>query len=129
MSALPLTVLIADDSPAYRDGIARAVRAHGELRLISEVDGGAAALAAIEELEPDVALVDVRMPGIDGLEVCERVRARRPEAATRVVLLSASMDASVVRRAREAGADAYLSKAVSRREICSEAIRVVRGVD
>lgn len=130
MSVSPLTVLIADDSPVYRDGIARAVRAHGDLELVSEVDGGDAAVAAIAELRPDVALIDVRMPpGIDGLEVCERVRAQCPDAPTRVVLLSAHMDDGVAARALEAGADAALSKTASRREICSEAIRVVRGVD
>jgi DNA-binding NarL/FixJ family response regulator len=125
----PLTVLIADDSDAYRSGIARAVRAHDELTLVGEVDGGDAALAAITELTPDVALLDVRMPGLDGLEVCERLRAQLPKAATRVVLLSAYMDATVVARAREVGADAYLSKAASRREICTETIRVGRGIE
>jgi DNA-binding NarL/FixJ family response regulator len=125
----PLTVLIADDSDAYRSGIARAVQAHADLELVGEVDGGDAALTAITQLAPDIALLDVRMPGLDGLEVCERVRALLPPAATRVVLISASMDATVVARAREVGADAYLSKAASRREICSEAIRVGRGID
>ncbi len=124
-----LTVLIADDSDAYRSGIARAVRAHGELELVAEVDAGDAALAAITALAPDIALLDVRMPGLDGLQVCERLRAGTPTAVTRVVLLSAFMDATVVARAREVGADAYLSKAASRREICTEAIRVGRGVD
>ncbi|UTI65299.1 response regulator transcription factor [Paraconexibacter antarcticus] len=125
----PLTVLIADDSDAYRSGIARAVRAHADLELVGEVDGGDAALEAISELTPDIALLDVRMPGLDGLEVCQRVRAMGTSAITKVVLLSAYMDATVVARAREVGADGYLSKAASRREICSEAIRVGRGLD
>ncbi|WP_354700797.1 putative transcriptional regulatory protein NarL [Paraconexibacter sp. AEG42_29] len=128
MSALPLTVVIADDSDAYRSGIARAVRAHGDLELVGEAIEGDGALAAIAELAPDVALLDVRMPGLDGLEVCERLRALNPAAATRVVLLSAYMDDAVVARAREAGADAYMSKTATRGEICSEAIRVVRGL-
>jgi DNA-binding NarL/FixJ family response regulator len=125
----PLTVLIADDSDAYRSGIARAVRAHDELELVGECDGGDAALAAINELAPDIALLDVRMPGLDGLQVCERLRTATPKTLTRVVLLSAYMDATVVAKAREVGADAYLSKAASRREICSEAIRVGRGIE
>lgn len=129
MTDRPLTVLIADDSDAYRSGIARAVRAHADLELVGEVDGGDAALAAIAQLSPDIALLDVRMPGLDGLEVCQRVRAMVPMAETKVVLLSAYMDATVVARAREVGADAYLSKAASRREICSEAIRVGRGLE
>jgi two-component system nitrate/nitrite response regulator NarL len=124
-----LTVLIADDSDAYRSGMARAIRAHPELDLVAEVDGGVAALDAIAELAPDVALLDVRMPGLDGLEVTQRLRALDPPVATRVVLLSAYMDDTVVARAKEVGADAYLSKAASRKEICAEAVRVGRRIE
>jgi len=108
--------------------MARAIRAHNELELVGEVDGGVAALAALTELRPDVALLDVRMPGLDGLEVTQRLRAIEPPLPTRVVLLSAYMDDTVVARAKEVGADAYLSKAASRKEICAEAIRVGRGI-
>ena len=68
------------------------------------------------------------MAGLDGLQVCERVRADGA-SATRLLLLSAYMDETVIERAREVGADAYLSKAASRREICAEAIRVGRSVE
>ncbi len=121
-----LRVVLADDSDVYRDGMARAIRAHEGLDLVGEVDGGEAALAAIIELEPDVALLDLRMPGLDGLEVCQRVRAAEPLPTTRVMLLSAYVDDAVVERALEVGAAAYLSKAASRRDICAEAIRVGR---
>ena len=127
MQAPALRVVIADDSDAYRSGMVRAIEAHDGLDLVGEVDGGVAALAAILELQPDVALLDVRMPGLDGLEVCERVRLAEPAPPTRLMLLSAYVDDTVLARAREAGADAYLSKAASRREICAEAIRVGRG--
>lgn len=124
-----MRVVIADDSDAYRSGMARAIRAHEDLDLVGEVDGGVAALAAIIDLLPDVALLDVRMPGLDGLEVCERVRGAQPAPTTRLMLLSAYMDDAVMERARTVGADAYLSKAASRRDICAEAIRVGRGVE
>lgn len=129
MKGAPLRVVIADDSNAYRSGMARAIRAHDDLDLVGEVDGGVAALAAIIDLQPDVALLDVRMPGLDGLEVCERVRSARPAPTTRLMLLSAYIDDTVMERARAVGADAYLSKAISRRDICAEAIRVGRGVE
>ncbi len=129
MDRRPVRILIADDSDAYRSGMARAIRAHEELELVGEVDGGVAALAAIVELLPDVAVLDVRMPGLDGLEVCRRIRSADPSLTTRVMLLSAYMDETVVERARQVGADAYLSKAASRREICAEAVRVGRGVE
>jgi two-component system nitrate/nitrite response regulator NarL len=125
-SVATLTVLIADDSLPFRAGIARAIRHHDELDLVAEVDGGLAALERIRDLQPDVALLDVRMPGLDGVEVTSRVRALDPPCPTRIVLLSAHMDDDVVARAREAGANAYLSKSASRREICAEALRVGR---
>jgi DNA-binding NarL/FixJ family response regulator len=124
-----LQVVIADDSDTYRSGIVRAIRTHPELELAGEFDTGDAALAAIIELGPDIALLDIRMPGLDGLALCERLRAVDPPPRTRVLLLSAYMDDAVVARAREVGADAYLSKASSRREICSEAVRVGRGLE
>jgi len=129
MEAAPLRVVIADDSEAYRSGMARAIRAHDDLDLVGEVHGGVAALAAIIDLLPDVALLDVRMPGLDGLEVCERVRCAEPAPTTRLMLLSAYIDDTVMERARAVGADAYLSKAASRRDICAEAIRVGRGIE
>jgi DNA-binding NarL/FixJ family response regulator len=122
-----VTVLVADDSDAFRAGMVRAVLAHAELSLIGEVDGGAAAVEAIAAMRPDVALIDVRMPGIDGLAVCEQLRQLQPPPHTRVVLLSAHLDDVVVARANEVGAHAYMSKAISRREICSEAVRVARS--
>jgi two-component system nitrate/nitrite response regulator NarL len=120
---------VADDSDIYRAGIVRAIRSHPELELAGEFDDGKAALAAIIELRPDIALLDIRMPGIDGLELCERLQAVQPSPPTRILLLSAYMDDAVVARAREVGAEAYLSKASSRREICTEAVRVGRGLE
>ncbi len=129
MEGRPVRILIADDSDAYRSGMARAIRAHEELELVGEVDSGVAALAAIVDLQPDVALLDVRMPGLDGLEVCQSIRSTEPSPTTRVMLLSAYVDETVLERARQVGADAYLSKAAPRNDICAEAVRVGRGVE
>lgn len=122
------TVVLVDDSAPYREGIARAIHAHEELQLLDTCDGGAAGLAAIEALHPDVALLDVRMPDIDGIEICERLRELQA-SGTRTLLLSAHMTESTRRRALAAGASDTVSKAASRREICSAAVRVARGID
>jgi DNA-binding NarL/FixJ family response regulator len=119
--------VIADDSDAYRSGIVRAVRAHPDLELVAEAGDGVAALAGLAELRPDVALLDVRMPRLDGFDVIRRLRALRPPAPTRVLLLSAYMDDNIVAHAKEVGADAYLSKEVSRKEICETAVRIGRS--
>ncbi|MTD46495.1 response regulator [Conexibacter sp. W3-3-2] len=122
----PYTVVLVDDSTPYRRGIARAIDAHDELVLVGECDGGEAGLAAIEALRPDVAVLDVRMPGVDGLTICRRLRDE-PGTRTRAVVISAGMDDVVRGLALAAGAAATLSKTATRREICSAAVRVARA--
>jgi DNA-binding NarL/FixJ family response regulator len=120
-------VLVVDDSPVFRRGMGRAVRGHGGLELIGEADGGEAALAAIERLRPDVVLLDLRMPDIDGLEVLERLRDLDPPPPCRVLIVSASLDEEVERAARAAGAAGCVSKELARADICAAALRVARG--
>lgn len=122
-----VTLVLADDSAVYRAGMVRAIRAHPELELLAEVESGEAAVAKVLELQPDVALLDLRMPGIDGIEVCQRLAEADSHTATRCLLLSAYVSPDVVRRAFEAGASGFLSKSASRREICAEVLRVGRG--
>jgi two-component system, NarL family, nitrate/nitrite response regulator NarL len=120
-----VTVLVADDHPLFRDGIARAVEQRPDLRLVAAVADGAEALARIRALAPDVAVLDVRMPGLDGVEILSALRAER--RATRVVLLSAFSDREIVVAAVAAGVDGYLSKDADRTEICDAVAAVARG--
>lgn len=122
----PLTVVLADDSEVFRLGMARALRANAEFELVAEADGGLSALAMVLEHRPDVAFLDLRMPGLDGLEVVERLRAAKPPLATKLLLLSAYVDDAVVARAEQVGCDLYLSKAATRREILGAAARLAR---
>ena len=119
-------VLVVDDSPVFRRGMGRAVRVHAGLRLVGEADGGEAALEAIERLRPDVVLLDLRMPDIDGLEVLERMRELAPPPASRVLIVSASLDEDIERAARAAGAVGCVSKELARADICATALRVAR---
>ena len=120
-------VVFADDHPLFRDGLARAISSHLGLELVGEASEGLGALALIGELEPDIALLDVKMPHLDGIEVCASVARRVPPPATRVVLLSAYLDPSLVWRAAVAGAAGYLSKEASRTEICDALVDVSLG--
>jgi len=119
-------VLVVDDSPVFRRGMGRAVRVHAGLELVGEADGGQAALQAIERLRPDVVLLDLRMPDIDGLEVLERLRELDPPPACRVLLVSASLDEGIEHAARAAGAVGCVSKELSRADICAAALSVAR---
>ncbi len=120
-------VVFADDHPLFRDGLARAISSHLGLELVGEAFDGPGALALIGELEPDVALLDVKMPHLDGIEVCASVARRVPRLATRVVLLSAYLDPSLIWRAAVAGAAGYLSKEASRADICDALVDVSLG--
>lgn len=118
-------VLVADDHPVYREGVARAIKGRPDFELVGEAEDGREALDAINALTPDVAVLDVQMPGLTGNEVLNAVR--RDGLATRVVLLSAHVDSETVYRAVAAGAGAYLSKESSRDRICDAVAAVARG--
>ena len=113
-----MRVLIADDHPLFRDGLARAISARFEL--VAQVADGRAALEQIRTLQPDVAVLDLRMPGLSGLQVAARVN-------TRVLILSAATDSALVYAAVAAGAAGYWSKEADRNTICDAIAAVARG--
>jgi DNA-binding NarL/FixJ family response regulator len=121
--ARPVSVLVVDDSLVFRTGMTRAVQACEGLDLVGEAADGESALRLVEELEPDLVILDLRMPGIDGFGVLERLHADAPPAC-RVLVISATLDDGVEAEARAAGADACLSKALSRADICDAALRL-----
>ena len=118
-------VFVADDHPVYREGVARAIKARPEFELIGEAENGRQALDRIKALLPDVAILDVQMPGLQGSEVLHAIK--RDGVPTRVVLLSAHVDSETVYRAVASGAGAYLSKESSRERICDAVAAVARG--
>jgi two-component system, NarL family, nitrate/nitrite response regulator NarL len=118
-------VVVADDHPFYRDGVARGLTMSGRVQVVAEVEDGRAALEAIRTERPEVALVDYDMPGIDGLGV---VRATvRDGLPTRVLLLSAHTDSPIVFQAIQEGAAGYLSKDARRSEIVDAVLDAARG--
>ena len=87
-------VLVADDHPLFREGVARAIRDRPDLELVAETADGPSALEQIGELAPDVALLDVRLPGLDGPSLLKALR--RAGDLTPVLFLSAFTDGDVV---------------------------------
>ena len=118
-------VLIADDHPLFRDGLARALTSSAEIAVVAAVADGRAAVAAIHETLPDVALIDLRLPGLDGIDVTRAIA--RDGLATRILILSAYDDESLVYAALEAGASGYLTKDAPRDEVIGAIRRVARG--
>lgn len=124
----PWTVVLADDHALYREGLAQAIAADPRLRLAGQALDGPGALALLEELEPDVALLDLKMPGLSGLEACHQyARGSTPRP---VVLLSAFFDRELVGEAVRAGASGFLPKSATRREICEALVNAaMRGAE
>jgi DNA-binding NarL/FixJ family response regulator len=121
-----VTVLVVDDNQVFRRGMVRAVERHAGLELVGEADSGNAGLDAIARLGPDVVLLDLRMPDLDGLSVLERLRAAEPQPTCRVLIVSATLDEDVERAAGAAGAAGCVGKDSPRDDICAAALRLAR---
>jgi two-component system, NarL family, nitrate/nitrite response regulator NarL len=125
VSGRRLTILIADDHPVYRQGLERAIGEHSDLDLVGSTADGRQALERIHELEPDVAVVDVRMPGLDGLKIVSAVQ--RDGLRTRVMLLTGYEDSGAAYKALAQGAAGYVSKASDHTELCESIVAAGRG--
>ncbi len=120
-------VVVGDDHPLFREGVVRALTSSGEIDVVAEADDGTAALAAIKEHQPAVALLDYQMPGLDGAQVAAAVV--RDELPTRVLLLSAHDESAVVYQAIQDGAAGLLPKESTRADIVAAVLNCARGRD
>src|SRR5690242_1887850 len=125
MTQARVRVVVADDHPLFRDGIARAVRGRPSLELVGEAADGRAALELSRTLAPDVLLLDTRLPELDGLQVLNALQRER--SPTRVLMFSAFTDGPLVHRAIAAGAAGYLPKSAERDAVCEAIEAVARG--
>ncbi|MFI6514281.1 response regulator [Spirillospora sp. NPDC050679] len=116
-----IRVVLADDQELVRSGFAMILNAQPDIEVVGEAGDGAAAIAAVAEHDPDVALLDIRMPGLDGIEAAKAVCA---ETRTRVVMLTTFDQDDYVYDALYAGASGFLLKDV-RRDDLVHAVRVV----
>lgn len=123
----PTRVFVADGHASYRDGMARLLGAHPALDVVGDAADGTAALAGILRLQPDVALLDVGMAGLTGLEVCRRLRANGTAPHTRVVLITSAPDRDVIAAAADAGAIALLAKETPPGALVAELVAAGQG--
>ncbi len=126
MSSAPrVSVLVAEDHPLFREAVTRAVKERPELELVGEAATGREALERIRELRPQVAVLDWKMPELDGIKVLNAVT--REGLPVRVLLLSAFLDGAIVFDAVAAGAAGYLSKDAERERITDAVAAIGRG--
>lgn len=120
-----IRVLIADDHPVYREGVYRNLEADGDLDVVRVCQDGEEALSAILEAEPDVAVLDHRMPGLDGVRVA--LSASGSGSPTRMLILSAFTENAMVYQALRDGACGYLTKEAEPEEIIEAVKACHRG--
>ncbi|MEU5211653.1 response regulator transcription factor [Streptomyces sp. NPDC020742] len=121
-----IRVVVADDHPVYREGIARGLTLSGQIEVVGEAADGREALELIRTEKPQVAVVDYRMPQLDGLALLHAVV--RDGLPTRVMVLSAIDDSAVVFRAVQEGAAGYLPKDARRAEIVTAVLKAAKGM-
>jgi DNA-binding NarL/FixJ family response regulator len=108
---LTLRVLVVDDHPAFRRALTSALRMVKSIEVAGEAGGGVAATQQARALDPDLVIMDLSMPDLDGIAAMREIHQARPELP--IVILTAHADPGVEREAREAGASGFLAKGVS----------------
>lgn len=120
-----LRVLIVDDHPVVRSGLRGLLEAEPDLDVVGEAGSGEEALALVDQAVPDVVLMDLRMPGLDGAAVTGRIRDAHP--STRVLVLTTYDTDADILRAVEAGATGYLLKDTRREDLVAAVRATARG--
>jgi len=124
-SAARTRIVIAEDHPLFREALSATIRERPDFELVGEAADGREALDRVRELAPDVVVLDVKLPELDGLQVLAALRRER--SPVKAVLLSAFLDGAIAYEAVAAGAEAYLSKDADRERVCDTIAAVARG--
>jgi DNA-binding NarL/FixJ family response regulator len=117
-----IRVLVVDDHALHRDGIRQILGQQPDIQVAGEAESAELALVLVNQLHPSVVLMDIRLPGMNGIDATRRIRRDHP--GTRVLVVSAYDDEEYIRGALEAGASGHLSKAAPGRQLI-EAVRAV----
>ncbi len=117
-----IKAILADDHGVVRSGIRSLLESEGDIQVIAEADNGQEAIQQVAALSPDLAIVDIRMPVMNGLEATQRIRQSAPN--TKVLILSMHDDEDYILQSVESGASGYLLKGSSKEEF----LRAVRTV-
>jgi DNA-binding NarL/FixJ family response regulator len=120
-----MRVLIVDDHPVTRDGLRSALSTSDEVKIVGEASTGEEAIQAVRELAPEIVFMDVRMPGMGGLEATREIRHISPD--TKVILFTVEESRAAIADAIRAGVSGYLLKDVSAGELISAAKLALEG--
>jgi DNA-binding NarL/FixJ family response regulator len=122
---MAIKVLLADDHPLTLEGIRRTLEETGDIEIVGEAQSGSQVLPLIGQTGPDLVMLDIRMPKLDGLACLDRIRARYPKV--KVVMLSAYTDREHIELALKRGASAYIAKTVNPLDLASAVRQAFEG--
>jgi len=106
----PIRLLVVDDHPLFREGLAHTLGAEEGFKIVAQAEDGTTAIDLWESVQPDVTLIDVSMPGMDGIETVRQLRSRHADA--KLLMLTSSEDQEDVIAALDAGASGYVTKSI-----------------
>ena len=121
----PITVFIADDHRLFRDGLRALLASAGDIEVTGEAANGEEAAALVERLQPDVVLMDIQMPGLNGIEATRRITAASPHVG--VIIVTMFEDDDSVFAAMRAGARGYVLKGAGQEEVARTIRAVAQG--
>lgn len=120
-----IRVLLVDNQQLFTEALTTLLTLESDIDVVGEAYDGVSAVARSADLQPDVAVLDLRMPGMSGIEATEKIKAQQP--GLRIIILTATLDDEFLAAAVEAGADGYLTKDIAMRELADAIRRVVAG--
>ncbi len=122
---MKIRIFIADDHAVVRAGLRALLKEDPALELVGEASGGVEAVELAGQLKPDVLVLDLSMPDLDGISVTRKVKAALPE--TRILILTVHEDEALLREAIKAGASGYILKRAAEAELISAIQTILRG--
>src|SRR5215216_1310882 len=122
---MPRPIVIADDHPIYRDALRRMLLEHPDQRVVAEADNGRNAVEVSRRMQPELVLMDVRMPVMDGIAATREIKRELP--LTIVLMLTALEDPQLLSEALRVGAGGYVLKHAGKEEVVDAIRRVLRG--
>ncbi len=125
MANTKVKVLIVDDHPLFRSGLRQVVESDSSLEIVGEAGDGELAVKLIQEIKPDIAILDVNLPGLNGLEIAKKLQGKR--LTTRIIILTMHKDEETCNRALDIGAKGFVLKENAVEEILKAIAAVAAG--